>query len=410
MIAPSTQRNIESGLPADVAAIFAEARRRRRRIRVRAGLAVLIFAGTAAGALATWHQHDLTPSGRNGVWSAIAETKLPTARVGWVDYHGRLHIGSLGTGHQRVVWAARSNPVVPLVAVAGHIYWTNTGGTYWQVQSLDVASGRVRDLGFGVAVFPVGDDRHVYIAETGKSLIELGAADNGSRSLNLPAGWFVAGLNNDFTSPAAVRGGVLVQASDSSDSARQTTLAIWNPVTDRLTPIVRGISADAGLLGAVTPPGAHYSLVAWWRGSCFPESCNIEITNTATLKTRTIRSPIGHGFAIGVAFSADGSQIAAFVNTRAVSSSPAPAELAIISTSTGAARLVPRASLAVGIDVAWARWLPGGRVLLAGGAGFSGLVDAKTLSVRPFYFVRGRDHYIEDSQDINYSAVVLAEG
>jgi hypothetical protein len=46
-------------------------------------------------------------------------------------------------------------------------------------------------------------------------------------------------------------------------------------------------------------------------------------------------------------------------------------------------------------------------VLLAGGAAFSGIIDAKTLSVRPYYFARGHDHFIEDSQDVNYSAVVL---
>jgi hypothetical protein len=350
----------------------------------------------------------VAPGRRSAVPSVIADTKLPAALAGWVDYNGRLHIGNLGTRRQRVMAAANSDPVVPLVAAGGHIYWVNTGGTYWRVQSLDVATGRVRSLGFGMAVFPANDTRHVFIAQTGESLGELGAADGEpARSLNLPAGWFVAGLNDEFTLPAAVAGGILVQASDSSNSSRPTTLAVWNPVTGRLKPIVRGVSAAGGLLGAITPAGAHFSLVAWWRGSCFPASCPIEITNTATLSTRTIRSPLGHGFAYGVAFSPDGSQIAAFANTRGLNTSPAPADLAIMSTSTGSAELVPRVSLLMGEDVAWARWLPGGRVLLAGGAGFSGLVDTKTLSVRPYYFVRGHDHYIEDSQDVNYSAVVL---
>ncbi|HSR83300.1 MAG TPA: hypothetical protein VLM11_03865 [Streptosporangiaceae bacterium] len=409
MIASSAERNRQSGMPVDVQGLFAEARRRRRRIRATAGIVALLLAGTLAGALASWRHHDVAAGRQAGVPSVMTSGHLAPALVGWVDYRGRLHIGSLGTGRQRVVAAASSNPVVPLVAVAGHLYWANTGGTYRQIESLDLATGRVRSLGFGMAVFAAADNRHVFIAQTGEAVIELDAAGGESRSLNLPAGWFVAGLNNDFTSPTAAADGILVQATDSTDSARATTLAIWNPVTGRLTPIVRGISADGGLLGAVTPPGAQYSLVAWWRGSCLPESCSIEITNTATLKTRTILSPLGHGFAYGVAFSPDGSRVAAFVNTRGLGGNPAPAELAIISTSTGAARLVPRVSVLVGIDVAWSRWLPGGRVLLAGGADFSGLVDTKTLSATPYYFVHGRDRFIEDSQDVNYSAVVLAQ-
>ena len=68
---------------------------------------------------------------------------------------------------------------------------------------------------------------------------------------------------------------------------------------------------------------------------------------------------------------------------------------------------MPRVSLLMGEDIAWARWLPGGKVLLAGGTTFSGVVNSETLSVRPYYFVHGRDHYIEDSQDVNYSTVVI---
>jgi hypothetical protein len=257
-----------------------------------------------------------------------------------------------------------------------------------------------------MAVFASADGRQVFIAQTGESLLEFPAAGGRSRSLNLPAGWFVAGLGDDFTSPAAVAGGVLVQASDSAHGSRPTKLAVWNPDSGRLTLISNSVSASGGLLGTVTPPGANYSLVAWWAGSCYPSSCTIEITNTATRSTRTLRSPLGHGFAYGVAFSPDGGELAAFANTFDVSTTPEPAELAIISTRTGAARLVPRVSLLMGEDIAWARWLPGGKMLLVGGLAYSGVVNTETLSVRPYYFVHGRGHYIEDSQDVNYSAVV----
>jgi hypothetical protein len=391
---------------AQAEAIFAAARLRRRRIRLTIGLIAVVLAGSAAVLLANWPQHSGAPGQPDASAAALRPVQLPAAQVAWVDYNGRLHIGSLVTGHQRVAAVAPSDPVVPLIAAGGNLYWVSSRGTYSQVQSLDLATGKIASLGFGMAIFASADGRQVFIAQTAQSLLELPATGGRSRNLNLPAGWFVAGLRSDVTSPAAVSGGVLVQASDSA-STRPTKLAVWNPDSGRLTLISSGVSANGGLLGAVTPPGANYSLVAWWHGSCYPSSCALEITNTATRSTRTLRSPLGYGFAYGVAFSPDGSDLAAFANTRRISTAPAPAELAIISTRTGAARLVPRVSLLIGEDIAWARWLPGGKMLLVGGLTFSGVVNSETLSVRPYYFVHGRDHYIQDSQDVNYSAVVI---
>jgi len=398
-----------SGEATQAEAIFIAARRRRRRIRLirlTAGLIAVVLAGSAAVLLANRPTQKGAP-GRPAGSAAVTAVELPAAQVAWVDYNGRLHIGSLITGRQRVAAAASADPVVPLIAAGDHLYWVNTGGTYWQIQSLDLATGKVASLGFGMAVFASADGRQVFIAQTGESLLEFPAAGGRPRSLELPTGWFVAGLSDHFTSPAAVADGVLVQASDSASSSRPTKLAAWNPDSGRLTLISSGASASGGLLGTVTPPGANYSLVAWWRGSCYPSSCTIEITNTATRSTRTVRSPLSHGFAYGVAFSPDGGELAAFANTFGISTTPAPAELAIISTRTGAVRLVPRVSLLMGEDIAWARWLPGGMTLLAGGVAFCGVVDSATLSVRPYYFVHGGDHYIQNSQDVNYSAVVI---
>ena len=382
------------------------ARRRRRRIRLTIGLVAVVLAGSAAALLANWPRHNGAAGQPDASAAALPAGQLPAAQVAWVDYNGRLHIGSLITGHQRVAAVANSDPVAPLTAAGDHLYWVNTAGTYWQIKSLDLATGKIADLGFGMAVFASVDGRQVFIAQTGESLLEFPAAGGRSRNLSPPAGWFVAGLSGDFTSPAAVAGGVLVQAGDAASGPHPATLAVWNPDSGRLTLIGTGLSAS-GLLGTVTPPGANYSLVAWWQGSCYPGSCTIEITNTATRSTSTLRSPLGHGFAYGVAFSPDGGELAAFANASDLSTTPASAELAIISTRTGAVRLVPRVSLLVGEDIAWARWLPGGKMLLAGGSTFSGVVNSATLSVRPYYFVHGRDHYIEDSQDVNYSAVVI---
>jgi len=364
-------------------AIFTAARRRRRRIRLTIGLIAMVLAGSAAVLLANWPQHSGAP-GRPEASAALRAVQLPAAQVAWVDYNGRLHIGSLVTGHQRVAAAANSDPVVPLIAAGDHLYWVNTGGTYWQIQSLDLATGKLASLGFGMAVFASADGRQVFIAQTGESLLEFPATGGRSRSLSR-----------------------LLSGFQTASSSRPAKLAVWNPDSRRLTLISSGVSTNGGLLGAVTPAGANYSLVAWRQGSCYPSSCALEITNTATRFTRTLRSPLGHGFAYGVAFSQDGGELAAFANTLGLSTTPAPAELAIISTRTGAARLVPRVSLLMGQDIAWARWLPGGKMLLVGGLTSSGVVNSETLSVRPYYFVHGRDHYIEDSQDVNYSAVVI---
>src|SRR5258708_4255371 len=144
--------------------------------------------------------------------SLASGSRSPGPQVAWVDYNGSLHIGSLVTGHQRVAAVAPSDPVVPLIAAGDHLYWVNTGGTYWQIQSLDLATGRITNLGFGMAVFASADGLQVFIAQTGERLLEFAAAGGRSRSLNLPAGWFVAGLSDDFTSPAAVSVRVLVPA------------------------------------------------------------------------------------------------------------------------------------------------------------------------------------------------------
>ena len=80
---------------------------------------------------------------------------------------------------------------------------------------------------------------------------------------------------------------------------------------------------------------------------------------------------------------------------------------AMADAGTGAMRLAGAVRLGIGEDRAWAGWLPDGRHLPTGGAVSSYAVNAATLSARPLYFTHGRDHYIEASQDLNYSAGVV---
>ena len=86
---------------------------------------------------------------------------------------------------------------------------------------------------------------------------------------------------------------------------------------------------------------------------------------------------------------------------------PGTALLALIDTRTGVLRLVPgTVQTRWGPVLAWARWLPDGRHLIAGGNDSSYLVNAAALTARPMYFLPGRDRYIQDTGDLNISALV----
>ena len=181
-----------------------------------------------------------------------------------------------------------------------------------------------------------------------------------------------------------------------------TVMAVWDPQTGAL----KAIGRDIAVMAAATPPDARYSLLAWLPARCpAGQNCPLRITNTATMATKTVRSPLHHGFAIGAAFSPGGKQLAVFVNRNFLGTGAV--QLAMVDAGTGAMRLAGAVRLGIGEDRAWALWLPGGKYLLTGGAVSSYAVNAATLSARPLYFIHGRDHYIEASQDINYSAVIV---
>jgi hypothetical protein len=162
------------------------------------------------------------------------------------------------------------------------------------------------------------------------------------------------------------------------------------------------IGRAMGVIGAYTPRGARYSLLAWMPASCKFPSCPIKITDTATLSSRTLRSPLRHGFVLGGAFSPDGRQLAVFIN-RQPKAGGQTAELAIASTATGAMRLAPRVRMTVGQDTDWVRWLPGGArlvVLANRNDQVTYLVTAATLAARPFRFTGG-------GHDVNFSAELI---
>jgi hypothetical protein len=301
-----------------------------------------------------------------------------------------------------VVAEADADPSAPLVPFGGHIYWVKLSGgqvdgAFWPrtIEELNLATGKSTDIDPGEFIFPSADGRHLYISQTDTTLAVLPAGAAGRPAqLTLPAGWYLPG---GFS--LAVANGIVVQSNDARALARPAELAVWNPQTGTVTVIGRAVgNAADSVIGAYTPPGAGYSLLAWMPASCQFPSCPITITNTTTLASRTLRSPLRYGFVLGGAFSPDGRQLAVFANTSPQAGGQT-AELAIISTATGAVRLVPAVRMTVGEDTDWVRWLPRGTRLIVQ-AVRDYLVTAATLTTRPFRFTGS-------GQDINYSAELI---
>jgi hypothetical protein len=336
----------------------------------------------------------------------------------WVDDRGRLRVGDIQPGSpasmtQRAV-AEVTASAVPLVRAGERVYWVNPSGAFvpalghWSqlVQYLDLATGRAGTAGPGQTVFASPGGRYLFMSQTATSLTETPVTGAGTpRQLNIPRGWYLPG-GNGLADPMigeglATANGIIVQSAESPGCCRSAqTLAIWNPRSGQVTVIGR----ERAVIDAYTPPGAGYSLLAWLPAACpFPDNCQLRITNTATLSTRTVRSPRPGGFAMGGAFSPDGTRLAVFLNAA----SARAARLALVDAGTGAVRVARRPLLMLGLDIGWARWLPDGTHLIMGATTRAYLVDSATLSARPFSFASGRGHNIGYSRDVNYSAAVV---
>lgn len=378
-------------------ALFAAARRRRRRIRLVRGLVVAAVVLMTAAGLA-WPRHQPGAGGHRG--PAAGPGAAPAVRaplLAWADDSGQLVIGNLVSFTARAVAEADVAPSAPLVSSGGRIFWVSERGGYvdggfWPqvVEELDPATGRSTDIGPGEYAFPSADGQRLYIAQTDNTLAEFPAAAPGlAAPRDLPAGWYLPG-----GSGVAVAGGVVVQSADDLALTHPADLAVWNPQTGRLTPVGRAV----GVVGAYTPPGAGYSLLAWMPAGCQIPACPVTITNTATLSSRTVRSPLRHGFVLGGAFSPDGRQLAVFANDGPQAGGQ-HAELAVISTATGIVRLDLAVRMTVGEDADWIRWLPGGtRLVVLADRDY--LVTAATLAARPF-------HFAGPGRDVNYSAALV---
>ena len=389
--------------PATADALFAEARRRRRRRRL-AGLAVVLALTAAVAVAFILARPNRAPTAAGADRGRARPVSTPGAAlagsVAWVDYNGRVHLGDLATGAQQVVARSKAYPAIPLVQAGGRLYWSAPVGARGVVQELNPATGRVRSVGPGQGIFSVftsADGRHVFFAPTDTRIVELPARGSGARhEFTLPPGWHLPSGGS-----TGMASGILVESGGQAARAH-TVLAVWDPKTGALKVIGKDIEAIA----AYTQPGARYGLLAWLPTRCSAgQNCPLRNTNTATVSTETVRSPLHHGFAIGGAFSPGGKKLAVFVNRNFLGTGAV--QLAMVDAGTGAMRLAGAVRLGIGEDRVWALWLPDGRHLLTGGAVSSYVVNAATLSTRPLYFIHGPDHYIETSQDINYSAAVV---
>jgi hypothetical protein len=284
---------------------------------------------------------------------------------------------------------------------AGQLYWADANRTVAPIRDYDLATGKIRYLPRGEAVFTSADGRSLYIARNSRTLLELPADGSGRTvALRAPAGWFMSGIGPGWE-PTEAAGGIIVAARDKNGHGPPGVReGLWNPATGQ----VRMLGAGIEVFGVYTPAGARYSLIAWVppsRDIALDDS--LRITNTSTGATVVARSPLHHGFVAsgGPAFSPGGTEMAVFVRTARLGSSNGMSELAIVSTRTGVVRLVPGTKLYTTEDAFWAVWLPGSERILAGALVSAYAVDARTLAVRPFTFFPSTD---------GFSAIVLPAG
>lgn len=397
MIAPpSPSRYREASQPADAHALFAEARRRRRRIRLIAGAACLLGAAGAAGGIAASRPGTSQPSSGSAERPAAHAPafSLPAAAVAWVDSAGALHVGNVSDLRQQVLARINSDNKV-LIQTARRIYWADGQS----IRALELVTGARWRVATGDWASLSADRRQLYVA-TGnvhgnypRALTVIPVSGHRpARPLTLPAGWHLSNYPN-----TAVAGGLVVQSYPG--------LGIWTARTGRVRALARNASV---VIGSWTPRGAGHSLLAWEPGGCAIWRCPLKITNTSTMRTLTVRSPLRYGFIIsqqGAAFSPDGTTLAAFASaTDPLSGAGPESELTLINTTTGAVQLIPSARLLTTEDAAWVTWLPGGDQLLAGAINANYAVNATTGATRPFYFFGPAK---VGSRDISFSAITL---
>ena len=385
-------------------ALFAEARRRRRRRHLAMAVVLAATVQAAAAVLGYLSAGQPGPGGaRPGapVPGGAARFSPPPAFVAWFDAGGALRIGNVATLAQRPVAQVAGQPCCRLVAAGHGIYWAGQSGGRDYVQEYDLFTGVIRNVAPGWSVFASASGRSIYIAQSGRRLLELPADGAGPpRPLVTPPGWQVVPL------PWAAADGIVL-----SSLARPQAIGVWRPPAGTIQMIGQG-----DVMATWTRPSGRSSLIAWQPAACPLQHCPIEITSTSTGRTLTVRSPLRYGFlgqGVDVAFSPDGTELAAFISVNPLSPDDEPRFVpALVNTATGTVRLVRGAILANGELSGWLVWLPGAGSLLAGPAAdisaYAGYaIDARTATARPFTFFPGSSYPASAPSDITYGAVLV---
>ncbi len=182
----------------DIEVLFAQARRRRRRRRLLGAAVSLVLVGAVIfGATVGSGGHGAAVRGGDGRQPPVAaksqssKLALPAVRLAYVD-NGNLVIGDPATGALHVGPAVDASSSGPLILAAGQLYWADARTDGAPVRDYDLATGKMRYLPRGEAVFTSAGGRNLYIARNSRTLLEM-AADGSGRAVVLrrPAGWFM---------------------------------------------------------------------------------------------------------------------------------------------------------------------------------------------------------------------------
>jgi hypothetical protein len=162
------------------------------------------------------------------------------------------------------------------------------------------------------------------------------------------------------------------------------TLALWDPTRNSM----RVVGPDVFVLGAYTPPGAEHSLLAWVDGRpAGTASYRLAITDTATLRTRLLSSPLqssaaefGRNYVGGGGFSPDGRYLAAFVTSFRPGSWP-DAQLVLIGIGNDAIDPIANTTVHIGEPQGWVTWSPSGNQLFGGSYREGSVIQAFRLRI-----------------------------
>jgi len=422
-IEPLAEVRIEA-VSSEAEALFKEANQRRRRRWLLISTAVI--AVTVATVVASLALMGASPSHRStGSPTTAPTTPAPVAGrnplVAWVDYDGALHVGTVNGLSQRVVAATSADPTTPVVWLGSDVFWVNERppGLLGSVEGFDTATGQTIRVGRGLQIFPSLHRSFLYVQRDARHLAEYSPTTASiGHIMSLPEGWTLASpdlLNNPTP---AVANGILVESSQAPSAAPTPTLGVWNQTTGK----VRTIGRIWKIIGTSTGPAGRSSMVAWLPAVCLhsPTNCRLALTDSATLSTRFVPSPLRAGFEFGGGFSPNGAQVAVFINLSERQQSSLPTyqrlspvtQLALVNTKAGSLRVVHGTVINIGDALAWAQWLDNDRLIAGAVESPDGLpndnhylVDANDGQAQPYSFFPGGGR-ADGTLDVNFSAAI----